>query len=167
MTFLETLVNTIPIPIYYKDETGRYRGCNPAPVPGCGSADEAAPNMDGVTVPCRDGVVAPNAGNSAVPSRDCASVIDSPLSRHLDAEDAGLLREPGVRRGETDIQAADGTPHSVILHAGPSMKAPKGQIAGLVGVAGVRTPSGPRKSCAKPKRNIAASLKIPPLASSV
>lgn len=109
VTFLETLVNTIPIPIYYKDETGQYRGCNPAFRSWCGSP------------------------NAAVPIKDCAAVAGSPLSRYLDAEDAGLLREPGVRMGETDIQAADGTPHTVILHRAVYESA-KGQIAGLVGV---------------------------------
>ena len=125
VTFLETLVNTIPIPIYYKDETGRYRGCNPAFRSWCGTTDEALPGTGGVAVPTDDG--------AAVPSKDCAAVAGSPLSRYLDAEDAGLLREPGVRRGETDIQAADGTLHSVILHRAVYESA-KGQIAGLVGV---------------------------------
>jgi len=117
VTFLETLVNTIPIPIYYKDEAGRYRGCNPAFRSWCGLTAEAVPGRD----------------DDAMASQDCAAVADSPLSRYLDAEDAGLLREPGVRRGETDIQAADGTPHSVILHRAVYESA-KGQIAGLVGV---------------------------------
>ncbi|MHC1789592.1 PAS domain S-box protein [Solidesulfovibrio sp.] len=109
VSFLETLVNTIPIPIYYKDETGQYRGCNPAFRSWCGVAD------------------------AAVPIKDCDAVAGSPLSRYLDAQDAGLLREPGVRVGETDILAADGTPHSVILHRAVYESA-KGQIAGLVGV---------------------------------
>ncbi|MFP5258011.1 MAG: PAS domain S-box protein [Acidobacteriota bacterium] len=109
VTFLETLVNTIPIPIYYKNETGLYRGCNPAFRSWCGVAEDAGP------------------------SQDCAAVADSPLSRYLDVEDAGLLRQPGVRMAETDILAADGTPHSVILHRAVYESA-KGQIAGLVGV---------------------------------
>jgi PAS domain S-box-containing protein len=109
VSFLETLVNTIPIPIYYKDEAGHYRGCNPAFRVWCGAGDEAQS------------------------IKDCSGVAESPLSRSLDAEDAGLLREPGVRVGETDILAADGTPHSVILHRAV-YESGKGQIAGLVGV---------------------------------
>ncbi|KHK03966.1 PAS domain S-box protein [Desulfovibrio sp. TomC] len=109
VSFLETLVNTIPIPIYYKDETGRYRGCNPAFRFWCGTGDDAAS------------------------IRDCEAVADSPLSRALDDEDAGLLRQPGVRVGETEILAADGTPHSVILHRAVYENAKK-EIAGLVGV---------------------------------
>jgi PAS domain S-box-containing protein len=109
VSFLETLVNTIPIPIYYKDEAGQYRGCNPAFRALCGTGDDPR------TVDA------------------CAGVAESPLSRALDAEDAGLLREPGVRMAETDIEAADGTPHSVILHRAVYESA-KGQIAGLVGV---------------------------------
>jgi len=109
LSFLETLVNTIPIPIYYKDESGTYRGCNPAFRKWCGAADASAP------------------------IQECGDVADSPLSRFLAVEDAGLLREPGIRVGETEILAADNTPHSVILHRAVYESA-KGQIAGLVGV---------------------------------
>ena len=109
LSFLETLVNTIPIPIYYKDEAGAYRGCNPAFRAWCGVADADAP------------------------IQDCGVVAGSSLSRFLAVEDAGLLREPGVRVDETEILAADQAPHSVILHRAIYESA-KGQIAGLVGV---------------------------------
>jgi PAS domain S-box-containing protein len=109
LSFLETLVSTIPIPIYYKDEAGAYRGCNPAFRRWCGVESESAP------------------------IQECNVVADSPLSRFLAAEDAGLLREPGVRVGETEIMAADNTSHLVILHRAVYENA-KGEIAGLVGV---------------------------------
>ncbi len=109
LSFLETLVNTIPIPIYYKDGTGAYRGCNPAFRRWCGAPDDPAP------------------------IQECAGVEESPLSRFLSVEDAGLLREPGVRVDETEIPAADGTPHSVILHRAVYESA-KRDVAGLVGV---------------------------------
>ena len=109
LTFLETLVNTIPIPIYYKDDSGNYRGCNPAFRKWCGAADIHAP------------------------IQECGDVADSPLARFLASKDEGLLREPGVQVGETEIRDADDAVHSVILHRAVYESA-KGQIAGLVGV---------------------------------
>ncbi len=109
LSFLETLINTIPIPIYYKDGAGAYRGCNTAFRRWCGGAD----------------------GDTSI--QGCAGVGESPLSRSLAEEDTVLLREPGVRVGETEIMAADNTTHSVILHRAVYESA-KGEIAGLVGV---------------------------------
>ncbi|EHJ46713.1 signal transduction histidine kinase, nitrogen specific, NtrB [Solidesulfovibrio carbinoliphilus subsp. oakridgensis] len=109
LSFLETLVNTIPIPIYYKDGAGAYRGCNTAFRRWCGVTGEHPP-IEG-----------------------CGGMDDAPLSWSLDVEDAGLLREPGVRVGETEILDADNTSHSVILHRAVYESA-KGEIAGLVGV---------------------------------
>ncbi len=109
LSFMETLVNTIPIPLYFKDGTGTYQGFNPAFGAWCGLAAETVPAATG------------------------ADVGLAPLSRYLATEDAGLLREPGVRVGEAVILDAEGTPHTVILHRAVYESA-KGQIAGLVGV---------------------------------
>jgi PAS domain S-box-containing protein len=110
LSFMETLVNTIPIPLYFKDGTGIYKGCNPAFRAWCG--------------------LAPDTG----PAETCIGVADSSLSAFLDAGDAVLLREPGVRVGEAEILAAeDDAPRSVILHRAVYESA-KGEIAGLVGV---------------------------------
>jgi PAS domain S-box-containing protein len=109
LSFLETLVNTIPIPIYFKDAVGGYQGCNPAFRQWCGVAADPA------------GI------------EDCAVVAASPLSRILADEDAVLLREPGVRVGEADIADASGAVHAVIAHRAV-YESTKGGIAGLVGV---------------------------------
>jgi PAS domain S-box-containing protein len=109
LSFMETLVNTIPIPLYFKDAVGGYRGCNPAFRRWCGLPGEAEP------------------------TRACSGVDDAPLSRFLAEDDAALLREPGVRVGEAEIHDAAGAPHSVILHRAVYESA-KGGIAGLVGV---------------------------------
>ncbi len=109
LSFLETLVNTIPIPIYFKDGAGNYQGCNPAFREWCG-VEASGTGIQG-----------------------CGNVAGSPVSRFLDAGDAVLLREPGVRVDEAEIAAADGLPHSVILHRAVYESA-KGEIAGLVGV---------------------------------
>ncbi|UJX40216.1 PAS domain S-box protein [Desulfovibrio sp. JY] len=110
LSFMETLVNTIPIPLYFKDAAGAYRGCNPAFRHWCGLSGEA----------------------EATP-RAFSEVPDAPLSRFLDRDDASLLREPGVRVGEAEILDAEGLPHSVILHRAVYASA-KTEIAGLVGV---------------------------------
>ncbi|MHC1710753.1 MAG: PAS domain S-box protein [Solidesulfovibrio sp.] len=109
LSFMETLVNTIPIPIYFKNGTGAYKGCNPAFRKWCGLPEDSSP------------------------IQECGGVTGAPLSRFLDIEDAGLLREPGVRVGEAEIVAADNTSHSVILHRA-AYESAKGEIAGLVGV---------------------------------
>ncbi|HML59432.1 MAG TPA: PAS domain S-box protein [Solidesulfovibrio sp.] len=109
LSFMETLVNTIPIPLYFKDGTGAYKGCNPAFRTWCGL------------------------GGEATPAEACAGVGAAPLSRFLDAGDSLLLREPGVRVGEASIMTADDEPRAVILHRAVYESA-KGQIAGLVGV---------------------------------
>ncbi len=110
LSFMETLVNTIPIPLYFKDGAGIYRGCNPAFRAWCGLASDA------------------------VAAEACAGLTQSPLSTFLDEGDEQLLREPGVRVGEAEILAADDEdPRSVILHRAVYETA-KGGIAGLVGV---------------------------------
>jgi len=109
LSFLETLVNTIPIPIYYKDGSGKYRGYNPAFRTWCGVTDASAS------------------------SEEYRAVAHSPLAGFLAETDTELLREPGVQVEETGIISADNSVHSVILHRAVYDSA-KGEIAGLVGV---------------------------------
>ncbi|SPF41158.1 putative PAS/PAC sensor signal transduction histidine kinase [Syntrophobacter sp. SbD1] len=109
VNFQQTLIDTIPSPIFYKDTEGRYLGCN--------SSFESYIGLnkaDIITKTVYD--VAP---------RDLADIYRE--------ADLAMFREPGVQQYETCVQYADGTRHDVLFTKG-AFSDLDGKTAGLVGV---------------------------------
>ena len=108
--FLQTLIDTIPTPVFWKDTRGRYLGCN-----------EAFATFHGIT---RDKVLGASVGD--VTSRDEAD-------KHQ-KEDMDLIKNRGSVEYEVIVRNADGEARDVILSKGVFAKV-DGTIGGIVGVA--------------------------------
>jgi PAS domain S-box-containing protein len=109
VNFQQTLIDTIPSPIFYKDTEGRYLGCNSSFESYIGLS-----KADIITKTVHD--IAPG---------DLADIYRE--------ADLALFREPGVHRYETCVLYADGTRHDVLLTEG-TFTGLDGKTAGLVGV---------------------------------
>ncbi len=109
LTFLQTLIDAIPVPIYYKDTHRVYLGCN--------RAFEESFNRS------RDLIIGKTAEDIYAPS----------LAEAIKKKDQGLLRQGGKQIFEKDIHFPDGSLHTEITHKA-SFADSKGGIAGLVGV---------------------------------
>ncbi|HJV36850.1 PAS domain S-box protein [Geomonas sp.] len=109
LTFLQTLVDTIPSPIFYKDRAGRYLGHNKAFGEFLGMKGEE--------------IVGKSVFELAPPD----------LARRYFEKDEELFRTPGVQIYEASVLYADGTRHDVIFNKATFAGA-DGEVAGLVGV---------------------------------
>lgn len=108
-TFLQTLLDTIPAPIYYKDNHGRYLGCNTAFSEALGLSQE---QITGKAV-------------HELYKKNCADF-------YLD-KDQELLAAGGKQTYEAPVMFSDGTPHEVVFHKA-TFSDLAGKICGLVGV---------------------------------
>ncbi len=108
--FLQSLMDTIPAPIFYKDLQGRYLGCNVAFAEFLGRRRE---EIIGKTV---------------------QQVWDRPSADTYSARDAEILREDSARQVyEYRTTRADGSPRDVLFHKA-ALYDDNGRINGLVGV---------------------------------
>ncbi|MFW5732738.1 MAG: PAS domain-containing sensor histidine kinase [Planctomycetota bacterium] len=108
--FLQSLIDTIPAPIFYKDIQGRYLGCNVAFAEFLGRPRE---EIIGKTV---------------------QQVWNRPSADTYAARDAEILREESARQVyEYRTTRADGSPRDVLFHKAP-LHDENGRISGLVGV---------------------------------
>lgn len=109
LLFLQTLIDTIPSPIFYKNIDGRYLGCNRTFENAIGLSRE---ELVGKTV---------------------YDLAPRELAEKYFEMDSALFREPGVQCYETSVKYADGSTHEVIFNKatfeGSDERAP-----GLVGV---------------------------------
>jgi len=110
LDFLQVLIDTIPNPMFYKDQDGRYLGCN-----------EAWARMHGFK---REEVVGKTVYDIA--PKDVADIYR--------LKDKELMARGGIQVYETVIIGADGQKHEVIFNKATFSKA-DGTIGGLVGVA--------------------------------
>jgi PAS domain S-box-containing protein len=108
-TFMQTLIDTIPTPIFYKNAAGIYLGCNRALADFLGLSKEA---IIGKTV---------------------FDVYPLDLAEKYFEMDSALFRQPGVQVYEYSMQHADGTRHDIIFNKATFSTA-DGAVAGLVGV---------------------------------
>ena len=108
LNFQQTLIDTVPIPIYYKDAEARFLSCNTAFEEFFGLKRR---DIVGKTVR----VIAPE---------DLAAVY----SEH----DLELLEHPGVQIYETKARDGRGQLHDVVSHKA-TFTNPEGRIEGLVG----------------------------------
>jgi PAS domain S-box-containing protein len=107
--FLQTLLEAIPAPVFYKDADGRYLGCNRAFEQCLGFPQE---QIIGKTV-------------YAIAPKDLAEIYHQ--------ADRELLERPGHQTYESSLVYADGTRHQVIFNKATFQNA-EGEVAGLVGV---------------------------------
>ena len=109
ISFQQTLIDTIPSPIFYKDAEDRYLGCN--------SSFESYIGL------CKADLIGKTVYEVA--PRDLADIYRE--------ADLTLFREPGVQQYETCVQYADGNRHDVLFTKGAFTDL-DGKVAGLVGV---------------------------------
>lgn len=109
LRFLQTLMDAIPNPVYFKDAQGRYQGFN-----------RAFGDVLGVT---REGII----GKSA---EDIFPAEQAVLYR---ARDNQLFAEGGVQEYESDLVYADGNTHTVIVSKATYHNL-SGELSGLIGV---------------------------------
>ncbi|MFH0729844.1 MAG: response regulator [Pseudomonadota bacterium] len=108
LVFMQTLIDSIPLPVYYKDTKGLFLGCN--------TAFEVCIGI----------------GRSRIIGK---SVHDVAPKRQADIHhevDMTLIREPGNLIYESIVTFADGTHHEMILSKAAYRNA-QGAVAGIVG----------------------------------
>jgi PAS domain S-box-containing protein len=107
--FLQTLIDTIPNPIFYKDTHEEFLGCN-----------KAFEQRLGLT---REQIV----------GKTSHDLFPGPLADEYQLMDRALLENPGEQIHETSLHYADGKRHEVIINKG-TFTDTAGKVSGLVGV---------------------------------
>lgn len=111
--FLETLLDTIPSPVFYKDNAGRYLGCNQA----------FAERVLGL----------PKAAIVGKRLQDLETVMPHALAEVYREHDERLFDDPGVQVYESQVQTAGGTLRDVVFHKA-TFEDGCGEIVGIVGI---------------------------------
>ncbi|MFH0724810.1 MAG: PAS domain S-box protein [Pseudomonadota bacterium] len=107
--FLFILLETLPLPLYYKDIHGKYIGCNPAFEAFIGFNRE---EIIGKTV---------------------FDLVPKEVADHHDQRDGELLERPGRQRYEYPSEDKDGQPRRLIFYKATLINI-QGQITGTIGV---------------------------------
>jgi PAS domain S-box-containing protein len=107
--FLQTLMETIPIPIFYTDIEGTFMGCN-----------RAFEKFIGLT-------------KEQIIGKSIYELSPKELAGKYREKDLMLFEQPGVQIYEAAARAADGKKRDIILNKAPFIDS-SGKIAGLVGV---------------------------------
>ncbi|RPI78535.1 MAG: response regulator [Desulfobacteraceae bacterium] len=111
--FIESLINTMPSPVFYKDKQGLYLGYNKA---------------------CQEQILGVPA--EALIGREWSKLKDDHLTEVaevFDAEDEGLIKNSGRKTYEARIKCMDGRKHEFLFHKA-TFSDVSGQAAGIVGV---------------------------------
>ncbi len=106
--FMQQLLDSIPIPVYYKDTEGLYLGCNSAFEKFIGRS------------------------RSQVVGRSVYAVAPKERADVYHESDLALIRKPGMQIYESTVKHADGTIHDVIFYKATYVDA-DGSVAGIVG----------------------------------
>ena len=106
--FLGTMIDTLPMPIFFKDAEGRYIGCNP-------------PFEEYIGIRREDLV-----------GKSVYDLSPKDLADKYSAADRQLFDNPVPQRYETQVQYADGSRHDVIFFKAPFFNQ-DGTVAGLIG----------------------------------
>jgi len=107
--FTSQLIDTLPNPVFYKDEQGRYLGCNRA-------------FEDYIGVPRED-----------LLGRNVYDLAPRDLAEKYAAADNELFTRGGTQTYQGEVLYADGTRHSVVFYKATFNKA-DGRLGGLVGI---------------------------------
>ncbi len=108
VSFLQTIMDAMPHPVFYKDAGGRYMGCN-----------RAFEQFYGVS---REDVI----------GKTVYDISPRDLAERYETADRELLNNPGTQSYEAAIQSADGLRHDVIFHKA-TFFSPDGRLAGIIG----------------------------------
>lgn len=107
--FLQTILDAIAVPVFYKDKEGRYQGCNVAFEEYLGRARTELVGKSVYELSPRD------------------------LAARYDAADQELLSNPGKQVYESTVIYHNNTPREVLFNKATYPDA-NGQVAGLVGI---------------------------------
>jgi PAS domain S-box-containing protein len=110
LQFLQTLMDAIPYPVYYKDAELRYLGCN-----------RACEKLLGIV---QDQTV----------GKTIYDVVPKELADRYHATDVELLAHPGLRTYQSTVMSADGVCHQVLLRKATFQNS-DGGVGGIVCVA--------------------------------
>ena len=108
VTFMETLLEAIPAPVFYKDVDHVYRGCNKAFAEIMGHPKEKIIN------------------------HSVYDVAPKELADVYREKDEELLRNPGIQVYETSVESSDGMKKDVIFHKAAFTDS-AGSVSGLIG----------------------------------
>ncbi len=107
--FLRTLLETIPVPVFYKDVAGRYLGSNRAFEAFFGKQQG---ELVGKTI---------------------FDIVPRELAEVCHARDLALLRGSGVQADDRQVADTRGLLHDVVFHKA-AFKAADGKVGGMIGV---------------------------------
>ena len=106
---LETFINAIPYPVFFKDTKGRYIDCNKAFATFFGGGKE---NIVGKSV---------------------YDIAPKELADVYSRADQALFDNPGTQTYEGELLSSDGIRHNVVFNKAPFLN-PHGSVGGLIGV---------------------------------
>jgi PAS domain S-box-containing protein len=109
LRFLQILIDTIPNPIFFKDKSGKYLGCNKA------FAQRMSPDKVDII------------GKSAF------DLFPRELAERYEMYDSELFERPGEKSYESRLRYRDGQVHDLIITKGIFTDC-EGNVSGLVGV---------------------------------
>jgi len=107
---LQTLLDAIPVPVYYKDTQCTYLGCN--------RAFEMVAHRD----------------RQSIIGKQTADIHPPKVAQILEEKDQELLRQGGVQIYEQDMVYSDGSLHTTIIHKATFADS-AGVVLGFIGVA--------------------------------
>lgn len=109
INLLQTIINTIPYPVFYKDSDGIYLGCNSA--------------FESYTGRSRHEII----------GKRVYDIEPVELAKIYHKADLELLNAPGVKRYEVSVRHADGSLHDVLLTEASFSRFSE-KTAGMVGI---------------------------------
>jgi len=109
LSFQRTLLDTIPLPVFYKDAVGRYLGCNVA--------------FERFT-----GLV-----RTEIEGRTVTDIAPPEIAREYERMDRELLERRGQQSYAWKVRDATGQVREVVFHKA-TFESPDGTLAGLIGV---------------------------------
>jgi PAS domain S-box-containing protein len=112
LNFMNTLIDTIPNPVFYKDNKGYFLGCNVAYAETLGLTKERI------------------LGRRLI---DLATIMHSDMAEHYHRQDLRLIENEGIQTHEEQIHCADGIQRIFELNKATFRDA-EDQVAGLVGI---------------------------------
>jgi PAS domain S-box-containing protein len=112
LQFMNTLIDTIPNPVFYKDAEGKFLGCNVAYAETLGMKKD---NILGRRL------------------TEVESIVSSDMAEHYHRQDIRLISNPGIQSYEERIRCADGVNRHYIFFKA-TFKDADDKVAGLVGI---------------------------------
>jgi len=112
LTFMNTLIDTIPNPVFYKDSEGLFLGCNVAYARTLGLPKEKI------------------LGRRLI---DLESNISADMAAHYHRQDILLISNPGIQTHESQVLCADNAQRDFVLYKA-TFNDTEGQVAGVVGI---------------------------------